>query len=212
MAGANGQPAVGNVGSAEERVSTAALLAAMELIRGMSENPAATPADQLLDDLQQAAIRPEELTQAFATLLYGFLQVFNDADVDMIVGSVTRRLRRLQLVPEVMVTRMHGAMGAAAAGQSPLGWREQFGPMPAAEATRLGVHHLAAGRPARLPRRGARSARPVQRPGRRDAASSGPRTGRRSLTPTRSNQRAVAADADETVQERGVTADQVDRL
>ena len=52
----------------------------------------------------------------------------------MIVGSVTRRLQRLQLVPEVMVTRMQGAMGAAAAGQSPLGWRGRFGPIPAAEA------------------------------------------------------------------------------
>ena len=62
MAGANGQPAGGKVGSAEERVSTAALLAAMELIRGMSENPAATPADQLLDDIGQAGIGPEELT------------------------------------------------------------------------------------------------------------------------------------------------------
>jgi hypothetical protein len=134
MAGANGQPAGGKVGSAEERVSTAALLAAMELIRGMSENPAATPADQLLDDIGQAGIGPEELTEAFATLLYGFLQVFNDADVDMIVGSVTRRLRRLQLVPEVMVTRMCGAMAAAAAGLSPLGWRERFGPMPPGEA------------------------------------------------------------------------------
>ena len=137
MAGANGQPAVGKVGSAEERVSTAALLAAMELIRGMSDNPAATPADQLLDDLEQAAIGPEELTQAFATLLFGFLQVFSDADVDMIVGSVTRRLQRLQLVPEVLVTRMHGAMGAAAAGQSPLGWRERFGPMPPGEVLAL---------------------------------------------------------------------------
>jgi hypothetical protein len=101
----------------------------------MSDNPAATtPGDQLLDDIGQAEIGPEELTQAFATLLYGFLQVFNNADVDMIVGSVTRRLRRLQLVPEVMVTRMQGAMGAAAAGQSPLGWRGRFGPIPAAEA------------------------------------------------------------------------------
>ena len=35
----------------------------------------------------------------------------------MIVGSVSCRLRRLQLVPEPMVTRMQGAMGAAAAGQ-----------------------------------------------------------------------------------------------
>src|SRR5918992_1531900 len=102
MAGANGQPAVGNAGSEEERVSTAALLAAMELIRGMSDHPAATPADQLLDDIQEAEIHPAELAQAFATLLHGFLQVFNHADVDMIVGSVTRRLRRLQLVPEVM--------------------------------------------------------------------------------------------------------------
>jgi hypothetical protein len=134
MLGANGQPAVGNAGSDAERVSTAALLAAMELIRGMSDNPAAIPADQLLDDIQQAAIGPGELTRAFATLLYGFLQVFNDGDVDMIVGSVTRRLRRLQLVPEVMVTRMQRAMGAAAAGQLPLGWRERFGPMAPAEA------------------------------------------------------------------------------
>jgi|SRR5215207_2504555 hypothetical protein len=134
MPGENGQPAVGNAGSDAERVSTAALLAAMELIRGMSDNPAATPGDQLMDDIQQARIRPEELTRAFAILLYGFLHVFNDPDVDMIVGSVTRRLRQLQLVPEVMVTRMHGAMGAAAAGHSPLRWREQFGPMPPAEA------------------------------------------------------------------------------
>jgi hypothetical protein len=37
------------------------------------------------------------------------------------------------LFPEVVVTRMHGVMGAATAGLSPLGWREQFGPMPAAE-------------------------------------------------------------------------------
>jgi hypothetical protein len=41
---------------------------------------------------------------------------------------------RLRLVPEVMVARMHGAMRAASAGQSPLRWREQFGPLPPAEA------------------------------------------------------------------------------
>jgi hypothetical protein len=137
MAGENGQPAVGNAGSGEERVSTVALLAAMELICGMSDHPAATPGDQLLDDIQQAQIGPAELTRAFAILLYGSLHVFNDDDLDMIVGSVTRRLRRLQLVPEVLVTRMHGAMGAAAAGQSPLDWREQFGTMPPGEALAL---------------------------------------------------------------------------
>jgi hypothetical protein len=93
-------------------VSTAAPLAAMELIGGMSDNPAAAPGDQLLDDIQQAQLRPAELTQAFATLLDGFLQVVNHADLDMIVGSVTRRLWRLELVPEVMVTRMHGALRA----------------------------------------------------------------------------------------------------
>ena len=60
--------------------------------------------------------------------------MFHDAGVDLTVGSVTRRLRRLQLVPEPMVTRMCGAMGAAAAGRSPLGWRERFGPMPPGEA------------------------------------------------------------------------------
>jgi hypothetical protein len=87
-----------------------------------------------MEDIEHAEICPEEITEAFATLLYGFLHVFNDAEVDMIVGSVTRRLRRLRLVPEVMLTRMHGAMRAASAGQSPLRWREQFGPMPPAEA------------------------------------------------------------------------------
>jgi hypothetical protein len=92
---ANGQPAVENAVSEEEPVSTAALLAAMELVRGLSANPAATPGDQRLDDIRQAAIRPAELTKAFADLLYGFLQVFEDADLDLIVGSVTRRLRRL---------------------------------------------------------------------------------------------------------------------
>jgi hypothetical protein len=126
----NGQPAVGDAGFDEERVSTAALVAAMELLCGMSDHPAATPGDQLLDDIRQAAIGPEELTQAFATLLYGFLHVFNDADLDMVVGSVTRRRRRLQLVPEPMASRMHGAMRATAAGRSPLGWREQMAPRP----------------------------------------------------------------------------------
>ncbi len=134
MPGENGQPAVGSAGSGEELVSTAALLAAMELIRGMSDNPAAAPSEQLLENIQQAQIGPEELTRAFATLLDGFLQVFIDDELDMVVGSVTRRLRRLQLVPEVMVTRMYGAMRAASAGQSALGWREQSGPMSPAEA------------------------------------------------------------------------------
>jgi hypothetical protein len=102
-------------------VSTAALLAATKPIRGLSEHPDAPPDDGLLDDLQQAAIRPEDLTQTFATLPYGFLQVINDANVDLVVGSVTPSAAALQLVPEVLVTRMDGAMGAAAAGQSPLG-------------------------------------------------------------------------------------------
>jgi hypothetical protein len=59
MPGDNGQPAMRSAGPDEERVSTAALLAAMELIRGMSDNPAATPPDQLMDDIQRAQIRPE---------------------------------------------------------------------------------------------------------------------------------------------------------
>jgi hypothetical protein len=126
-------PTVGNAAPDEEQVSTAALLAAMELIRGMSDNPAATPGGQLMDQIREAEIGPEELVKAFAFLLYGFLRLFKD-DIDMIVGSVTRRLRHLELVPEAMVSRMHGAMRAAAAGQSPLRWREQFGPMAPTEA------------------------------------------------------------------------------
>jgi hypothetical protein len=43
----------------------------MELIGGLSDHPAATPADQLLDDIQQAPIRPEERTQAFAASFTG---------------------------------------------------------------------------------------------------------------------------------------------
>jgi hypothetical protein len=130
----NNPPSSGMVVPDEERSSTAALVAAMEFIRGMSDNPAATPGDQLMEYIQQLEIRPEELTQAFAVLLYSFLHVFKEDDTDMIVNSVTRRLRRLELVPEVMVTRMHGAMCAAATGKSPLLWREQFGPMTPAEA------------------------------------------------------------------------------
>jgi hypothetical protein len=54
MPEANGPPAVGNAASDEEqRVSTAALLAAVELLRGMSDHPAATPPKQLLDDLRR---------------------------------------------------------------------------------------------------------------------------------------------------------------
>jgi hypothetical protein len=60
--------------------------------------------------------------------------VVSAADVDLVVGSVTRRLRRLQLVPEPRSPEWDGAMGAAAAGPSPLGWRERFGPMAPAEA------------------------------------------------------------------------------
>jgi hypothetical protein len=134
MSEQNHPPTLGHAAPDEERTSTTALLAAMEFIRGMSDNPAATPGDQLMEYIQQVDLRPEELTQAFATLLYGFLHMFKADDANMIVDSVTRRLRRLKLVPEVMVARMHGAMRAAAAGQSPLRWREQFGPMAPTEA------------------------------------------------------------------------------
>ena len=209
MPGANGQPAVRNVGSAAERVSTAALLAAMELLPRAERPPGRHPADQLLDDIGQAAIRPAELTRAFATLLYGFLQMCNDADVDVIVGSVTRRLRRLQLVPEVMVTRMCGAMDAAAAGQSPLDWREQVGPISPAEG--LAVADTAW----RWPTWSTTSVRSVvsvtvQRPGGRAAARSGPRTGWRLTPDLKAANRSSRRMRLRWLQERGVTADQVD--
>jgi hypothetical protein len=46
-----------------------------------------------MDDIVEGKSAPEELTRAFAILLYGFLQVFDDPA--MIAGSVARRLRRL---------------------------------------------------------------------------------------------------------------------
>src|SRR5687767_14944627 len=103
LPGEHGQPAVGNAGSDEERVSTVALLVAMELICGMSDHPAAIAADQAAGRLQQAAIGPGGTHPGVRHPAVWVLQVFNDADVDMIVGSVTRRLRRLQLVPEPVV-------------------------------------------------------------------------------------------------------------
>jgi hypothetical protein len=54
----NGPPAEGNPAPDEEQVSTAALVAAMELVRGMSGNPAATPGDQLMDDIEEGKSAP----------------------------------------------------------------------------------------------------------------------------------------------------------
>jgi hypothetical protein len=79
-------------------------------------------------------------------------------------------------------SRMHGAMGATAAGRSPLGWRERFAPRPPAEAlawasTSWRLADSLEDRPS------GRSARPVQRPDPPAAGDRRPSTGQRSLTP-----------------------------
>jgi hypothetical protein len=124
-------PTVRNPAPDEERVSTAALVAAMELIRGMSGNPAATRASSWSTRFGRRRSAPRSSPGRSRFSSTGFSRCSTTHHDRRLSG---RRLRRLELVPEVMVTRMHGTMGAAAVGKSPLRWREQFGPLVPAEA------------------------------------------------------------------------------
>jgi hypothetical protein len=118
--------------SGQDEVPAAAVIAAMELVKGLGDNEQAMPGDELLGLIRDTGVTPEELTQGFALLIASFMHLL-DGSMDL-VPPVIRKLRALELVPEEMLPTMAGALTAAALGQSPLGWRHGVGATaPAAE-------------------------------------------------------------------------------
>jgi hypothetical protein len=107
--------------SDQDEVPAAAVIAAMELVKGLGDNEQAMPGDELLGLIRDTGVAHEELTQGFALLIASFMHLL-DGSMDM-VPPVIRKLRALELVPEEMLPTMAGALTAAALGQSPLGWR-----------------------------------------------------------------------------------------
>jgi hypothetical protein len=118
--------------SDQDEVPADAVIAAMELVKGLGDNENAMPGDELLSLIRDANVTPEELTQGFALLIYSFMHLL-DGPMDL-VPAVIRKLRTLELVPEEVLPTMAGALTAAALGQSPLRWRHAVGSItPAAE-------------------------------------------------------------------------------
>jgi hypothetical protein len=118
--------------SDQDEVPAAAVIAAMELVKGLGDNEQAMPGDELLGLIRDTGVTPAELTQGFALLIASFMHVL-DGPMDL-VPAVIRKLRALELVPEELLPTMAGALTAAALGQSPLGWRHAVGAIaPTAE-------------------------------------------------------------------------------
>jgi hypothetical protein len=118
--------------SDQDEVPAGAVIAAMELVKGLGDNENAMPGDELLSLIRDTGVTPQELTQGFALLIASFMHLL-DGPMDL-VPAVIRRLRALELVPEEMLPTMAGVLTAAALGQSPLGWRRAVGAItPAAE-------------------------------------------------------------------------------
>jgi hypothetical protein len=111
--------------SDQDEVPAAAVIAAMELVKGLGDNEQAMPGDELLGLIRDTGVTPEELTQGFALLISSFMQLL-DSPMDL-VPPVIRRLRALELVPEEVLPTMAGALTAAALGQSPSRWRQAVG-------------------------------------------------------------------------------------
>lgn len=107
--------------SDQDEVPADAVIAAMELVKGLGDNENAMPGDELLRLIRDASVTPEELTQGFALLISSFMHLL-DGPMDL-VPPVIRKLRALELVPEEVLPTMAGALTAAALGQSPLRWR-----------------------------------------------------------------------------------------
>jgi hypothetical protein len=114
--------------SDQDEVPAGAVIAAMELVKGLGDNENAMPGDELLDLIRDAGVTPEELTQGFSLLIFSFMHLL-DGPMDL-VPPLIRKLRALELVPEEMLPTMAGALTAAALGQSPLGWRHAVGAIP----------------------------------------------------------------------------------
>ena len=111
--------------SDQDEVPAKAVIAAMELVKGLGDYEDAMPGDELLSLIRDASVTSEELTQGFALLIASFMHLL-DGSMDL-VPAVIRKLRALQLVPEEVLPTMAGALTAAALGQSPLGWRHVVG-------------------------------------------------------------------------------------
>jgi hypothetical protein len=108
-----------------DEVPAGAVIAAMELVKGLGSDETAIPGDALLSLIRDAGVRPEELTQGFALLIGSFRHLL-DGPLDL-VPALIRKLQALELVPEEVLPTMAGALTAAALGQSPLGWRDAVG-------------------------------------------------------------------------------------
>src|SRR5512132_2236100 len=118
--------------SDQDEVPAGAVIAAMELVKGLGDNENALPEDELLGLIRDASVTRKELTQGFALLIHSFMHLL-DGPMDL-VPAVIRKLRALELVPEEVLPTMAGALTAAALGQSPLRWRHALGSItPAAE-------------------------------------------------------------------------------
>jgi hypothetical protein len=111
--------------SDQDEVPAGAVIAAMELVKGLGDSENAMPADELLGLIRDASVTPEQLTRGFALLTYSFMHLL-DGPMDL-VPAVIRKLRALELVPDEVLPTMAGALTAAALGQSPLGWRRALG-------------------------------------------------------------------------------------
>jgi hypothetical protein len=111
--------------SDQDEVPAGAVIAAMELVKGLGSDENAMPGDELLSLIRDASVSPEELTQGFALLIGSFMHML-DGPLDL-VAPLIRKLRALELVPEEVLPTMAGALTAAALGQSPLGWRHAVG-------------------------------------------------------------------------------------
>jgi hypothetical protein len=107
--------------SDQDEVPVGAVIAAMELVKGLGDNENAMPEDELLGLIREASVMPEELTQGFALLIYSFMHLLN-GPLEL-VPSVIRKLHTLELVPDEVLPTMAGALTAAALGQPPLRWR-----------------------------------------------------------------------------------------
>jgi hypothetical protein len=118
--------------SDQDEVPAGAVIAAMELVKGLGSDENAMPGDELLGLMRDASVSLEELTQGFALLIGSFMHML-DGPLDL-VPPLIRKLRALALVPEEVLPTMAGALTAAALGQSPLGWRRAVSAItPAAE-------------------------------------------------------------------------------
>jgi hypothetical protein len=107
--------------SDHDDVPAGAVIAAMELVKGLGSDENAMPGDALLSLIHDASVSPEELTQGFALLIALFMHML-DGPLDL-VPPLIRKLRALEVVPDEVLPTMAGALTAGALGQSPLGWR-----------------------------------------------------------------------------------------